>query len=56
MTLLKKNALMEDEFCLLSEMEMLQVYGGNGSARYASVSGSPLPWGHAVGCPSPSLP
>lgn len=34
MTLLKKNALMEDEFCLLSEMEMLQVYGGNSSARY----------------------
>ena len=34
MTNLKRNSHLENEFSLLTEMEMLQVYGGNGSARY----------------------
>ena len=30
MSLIKRNAQFEEEYSLLSEMEMLQVYGGNG--------------------------
>lgn len=33
MSLLKRKTMLEDEYSLLSEMEMLHVYGGTGSPR-----------------------